>query len=60
MVARMVLLKNFQKTLFLKILEQKIKFEKRGGIGRTEMIVIDENGNATAFADSRGGMILLP
>ena len=39
----------------LKILEQKnYKFEKRGGIGRTEMIVIDENGNATAVADSRG------
>ena len=39
----------------LKILEQKnYKFEKRGGIGRTEMIVIDEKGNATAVADSRG------
>ena len=39
----------------LKILEQKnYKFEKRSGIGRTEMIVIDENGNATAVADSRG------
>jgi len=38
-----------------KILEQKnYKFEKRSGIGRTEMIVIDENGNATAVADSRG------
>ena len=46
--------KNFPENT-LKILEQKnYKFEKRGGIGRTEMIVIDENGNATAVADSRG------
>lgn len=46
--------KNFSEST-LKILEQKnYKFEKRGGIGRTEMIVIDENGNATAVADSRG------
>lgn len=46
--------KNFPEST-LKILEQKnYKFEKRGGIGRTEMIVIDENGNATAVADSRG------
>ena len=46
--------KNFPEST-LKILEQKnYKFEKRGGIGRTEMIVIDEKGNATAVADSRG------
>ena len=46
--------KNFPENT-LKILEQKnYKFEKRGGIGRTEMIVIDEKGNATAVADSRG------
>ena len=46
--------KNFPEST-LKILEQKnYKFEKRGGIGRTEMIVIDENGNANAVADSRG------
>ncbi len=46
--------KNFPEST-LKILEQKnYKFEKRSGIGRTEMIVIDENGNATAVADSRG------
>lgn len=46
--------KNFPEST-LKILEQKnYKFEKRGGIGRTEMIVFDENGNATAVADSRG------
>ena len=46
--------KNFPENA-LKILEQKnYKFEKRGGIGRTEMIVIDEKGNATAVADSRG------
>lgn len=36
-------------------LEQKnYKFEKRNGIGRTELILIDENGNATAVADGRG------
>lgn len=46
--------KNFPEST-LKILEQKnYKFEKRGGIGRTEMIVIDENSNATAVADGRG------
>ena len=46
--------KNFPEST-LKILEQKnYKFEKRSGIGRTEMIVIDENGNATAVADGRG------
>lgn len=46
--------KNFPEST-LKILEQKnYKFEKRSGIGRTEMIVIDENSNATAVADSRG------
>ena len=46
--------KNFPENT-LKILEQKnYKFEKRSGIGRTEMIVIDENGNATAVADGRG------
>lgn len=46
--------KNFPEST-LKILEQKnYKFEKRGGIGRTEMIVIDEKGNATAVADGRG------
>lgn len=46
--------KNFPENT-LKILEQKnYKFEKRGGIGRTEIIVIDENGNSTAVADGRG------
>ncbi len=46
---------KFLLKILSKILEQKnYKFEKRGGIGRTEMIVIDENGNATAVADSRG------
>lgn len=46
--------KNFPQNT-IKILEQKnYKFEKRGGIGRTELIYIDENGNATAVADGRG------
>ena len=46
--------KNFPQST-LKALEQKnYKFEKRGGIGRTEMIIIDEKGNAAAVADGRG------
>lgn len=39
----------------LKLLEKKnYTFEKVSQIGRTEMIVIDENGNAVAVADGRG------
>ncbi len=46
--------KNFPQTT-LKALEQKnYKFEKRSSIGRTEMIIINEKGNATAVADGRG------
>lgn len=46
--------KNFPETT-IKILEQKnYSFEKRTSIGRTEIIIIDENGNATAVADGRG------
>ena len=46
--------KNFPEKHFENFRTKNYKFEKRGGIGRTEMIVIDENGNATAVADSRG------
>ena len=46
--------KNFSENTIKNLEQKNYKFEKRGGIGRTEMIVIDENGNATAVADSRG------
>jgi gamma-glutamyltranspeptidase/glutathione hydrolase len=46
--------KNFPENTIKNLEQKNYKFEKRSGIGRTEMIVIDENGNATAVADSRG------
>ena len=46
--------KNFSENTIKNLEQKNYKFEKRSGIGRTEMIVIDENGNATAVADSRG------
>ena len=46
--------KNFSENTIKNLEQKNYKFEKRGGIGRTEMIVIDKNGNATAVADSRG------
>ena len=46
--------KNFPENT-IKVLEQKnYKFENRNVIGRTEMIILDENGNAIAVADGRG------
>lgn len=46
--------KNFPENT-IKALELKnYTFEKRSGIGRTEMIIVGENGNATAVADGRG------
>lgn len=46
--------KNFPENT-IKALELKnYTFEKRNGIGRTEMIIVGENGNATAVADGRG------
>ncbi|WP_374360448.1 gamma-glutamyltransferase [Cloacibacterium sp.] len=46
--------KNFPQHT-IKVLEQKnYKFENRNVIGRTEMIFLDENGNAIAVADGRG------
>ena len=46
--------KNFPQNT-IKVLEQKnYKFENRNVIGRTEMIFLDENGNAIAVADGRG------
>lgn len=46
--------KNFPENTIKNLEQKKYKFEKRSGIGRVEMIVIDENGNATAVADGRG------
>lgn len=46
--------KNFPQNTIKNLEQKNYTFEKRGGIGRTEMIVIDENGNATAVADGRG------
>lgn len=46
--------KNFSENTIKNLEQKNYKFEKRSGIGRTEMIVIDENGNATAVADGRG------
>ncbi len=46
--------KNFPENTIKNLEQKNYRFEKRGGIGRTEMIVIDENGNATAVADGRG------
>ena len=46
--------KNFPEHT-IKVLEQKnYSFEKRSGIGKTEMIIVDEKGNSTAVADGRG------
>lgn len=46
--------KNFPENTIKNLEQKNYKFEKRSGIGRVEMIVIDENGNATAVADGRG------
>lgn len=46
--------KNFPENTVKNLEQKNYKFEKRNGIGRVEMIVIDENGNATAVADGRG------
>ena len=46
--------KNFPETTVKNLEQKNYKFEKRATIGRTEIIMIDENGNATAVADGRG------
>lgn len=46
--------KNFPETTILDLEKNKYTIEKTAQIARTEMIVIDENGNATAVADGRG------
>ncbi len=46
--------KNFPETTILDLEKNKYTIENTAQIARTEMIVIDENGNATAVADGRG------
>lgn len=46
--------KGFPQFTVKSLEKKKYTFENVGQIGRTEMIVIDENGNATAVADDRG------
>lgn len=46
--------KNFPEITILDLEKNKYTIEKTAQIARTEMIVIDENGNATAVADGRG------
>lgn len=45
---------NFPETTIADLQKKNYKIEKISGIGRTEMIVIDEQGNATAVADGKG------
>lgn len=46
--------KNFPETTIKDLEKLGYKTEKRGSIGRTEMILIDNNGNIHAVADGRG------
>lgn len=46
--------KNFPQNTIKSLEIKNYKFEKRGNIGKTELIVIDENKNSTAVADGRG------
>lgn len=46
--------KNFPETTVSVLKKMNYKFDSVNQIGRTELIVIDENGNATAVADGRG------
>ncbi|KFF00799.1 gamma-glutamyltranspeptidase [Chryseobacterium formosense] len=46
--------KNFPETTINELEKLGYKSEKRNQIGRTEMILIDENGNIHAVADGRG------
>ncbi|WHF52016.1 gamma-glutamyltransferase [Chryseobacterium gotjawalense] len=46
--------KNFPETTITALEKMNYKIERVSQIGRTEMIVIDEKGNAVAVADGRG------
>ena len=45
---------NFPETTISDLEKKNYKIERISGIGRTEMIVIDEQGNTTAVADGKG------
>ena len=45
---------HFPETTIQNLEKMNYKIEKVSQIGRTEMIVIDEKGNAVAVADGRG------
>lgn len=46
--------KNFPETTISELEKMNYKIQKISGIGRTEMIIIDENGIITGVADGRG------
>ncbi len=46
--------KNFPETTIADLEKNRYKIERTSQIGRTELIIMDENGNATAVADGRG------
>ena len=46
--------KNFPESTITDLEKKNYKVERNSQIGRTELILIDENGNATAVADGRG------
>lgn len=46
--------RNFPETTILDLERMQYKIERISQIGRTELIVADENGNITAVADGRG------
>jgi gamma-glutamyltranspeptidase/glutathione hydrolase len=46
--------KNFPETTITDLIKNKYTIDRTAQIGRTEVIVMDENGNAVAIADGRG------
>lgn len=46
--------KNFSETTISELERMNYKIQRISGIGRTEMILIDENGTVTGVADGRG------
>ncbi|MDP2454124.1 MULTISPECIES: gamma-glutamyltransferase [unclassified Kaistella] len=46
--------KNFPESTIADLQKNNYKIERTSQIGRTELIIIDENGNAIAVADGRG------
>ncbi|MCZ2083057.1 MAG: gamma-glutamyltransferase, partial [Flavobacteriales bacterium] len=45
---------NFPESTIADLEKNNYKIERTSQIGRTELIIIDENGNAIAVADGRG------